>query len=233
MPEMLSAPFSEIVRNSLRRDPQFRWKVAEMAARLRQTLTAPQQPAAGGHKKSKQRFLVPAVVAGLALAALLGVSRLLHSGRENQGSAPAMDQTTPQTEPATQSASDQQAASIGTPQPPNPPLSETGAKINAERPEGEIVHQVLPDVSASARATITGKVKVKVKVQVDAAGNVTKTEFVSPGPSKYFARLAMQAAQGWKFSPSPVAAQDASRKWVLRFEFGRSGTRVFPARVAR
>lgn len=91
----------------------------------------------------------------------------------------------------------------------------------------------MPDVSASARATITGKVKVKVRVQVDAAGNVTAADFDSPGPSKYFARVALQAAKRWKFTPADASGQAASREWVLRFEFGRSGTKVFPARVAR
>ena len=64
---------------------------------------------------------------------------------------------------------------------------------------------------------------------MDSAGNVNDTEFVNPGPSKYFARLATEAAKDWKFEP----AQDAARDWVLRFEFRRSGTSVHPVREKR
>jgi TonB family protein len=84
---------------------------------------------------------------------------------------------------------------------------------------GEVVQQIMPAVSKSARDTIHGTIKVRVKVGVDSAGNVETASLVSPGPSKYFARQAMQAAQQWKFVPGPDA-----RAWVVRFGFRRSGT---------
>ena len=77
----------------------------------------------------------------------------------------------------------------------------------------------MPSVSKSARNTIHGTIKIWVKVGVDSAGNVETASFVSPGPSKYFARQAMEAAQQWKFVPG----QDA-RTWIVRFGFTRSGT---------
>jgi outer membrane biosynthesis protein TonB len=62
---------------------------------------------------------------------------------------------------------------------------------------------------------------------VDSAGNVTDAAFQSPGPSKYFARLAMQAAPGWKFTPPQVNGRAVSSEWILRFAFGRAGTEVY------
>jgi hypothetical protein len=42
-----------------------------------------------------------------------------------------------------------------------------------------------------------------------------------PGPSRYFARLATQAARKWKFTK---AENDASRHWLVHFVFSRDGT---------
>jgi TonB family protein len=77
-------------------------------------------------------------------------------------------------------------------------------------------------VSKSAQNTISGTIRIRIKVLVDAAGNVESANFISAGPSKYFSRQAMQAAQEWKFSP----AQAAARAWILHFGFRRSGIEV-------
>jgi TonB family protein len=235
--QTLPAPFSEIARNCLRRDPQFRWTIAEITARLHPTSPQPQTRAAGPLEKSpKPRWMIPTVVAALVLAAILGGLRLLHR-RPGPSALSAAEEATPQPEVTRkpekprQNARLQPQASRGTPQPSGSPESEAQVETTTGHAEGDVVREVMPDVSASARATITGKVKVKVRVQVDPAGNVTATDFDSPGPSKYFARAALQAAKRWKFVPADASGQ-AAREWVLRFEFGRSGTRVFPARVA-
>jgi hypothetical protein len=47
------------------------------------------------------------------------------------------------------------------------------------------------------------------------------SELDSPGPSKYFARLAAEAAQRWKFAPSN---RDADRGFILRFDFTNTDT---------
>jgi TonB family protein len=243
LPQTLPAPFLEIARNCLRRDPQLRWTVAEIGARLHQTSPRPQTPTAvaSPEKATKPRWMVPTLVAALVLAAILGGSRLLHRRPGPEPTAlSATEEAKPQPEvkrnPETprQNARVQPQASRSTPpQASGSPESEAQAKTAAGHAEGDVVQEVMPDVSASARATITGKVKVRVRVQVDPAGNVTGADFDSPGPSKYFARAALQAAKRWKFAPVDAPAQNARREWVLRFEFGRSGTRVFPARVPR
>ena len=89
----------------------------------------------------------------------------------------------------------------------------------------------MPAPSQDARNTVTGKVRVAVKVAVDTSGNVTDVTFVSPGPSKYFARLAHDAAQQWKFVPAQMNGQSVASEWVLKFAFGRKGTEVSPSRV--
>jgi len=93
------------------------------------------------------------------------------------------------------------------------PVSSTG--------QGEVRQQVEPSVSRSARGTIHGTIRVRVKVEVDPSGNVQSASFVSEGPSKYFARQAIAAAQQWKFVPAQ--GQDP-RFRIVRFGFRRSGT---------
>jgi hypothetical protein len=60
-------------------------------------------------------------------------------------------------------------------------------------------------------------------VLVDPTGDVVGEFLENPGPSKYFARLASDAAGGWKFVP---ADNRDPRVWLLRFDFTRSGARV-------
>jgi TonB family protein len=67
-----------------------------------------------------------------------------------------------------------------------------------------------------------------VRLQVDASGNVSNASFDSAGPSKYFARVAMQAAQQWKFTPATANGRPAASVWVLQFQFTRDGAAVTP-----
>lgn len=97
---------------------------------------------------------------------------------------------------------------------------------------GAVVNQVLPDVPQSARDTIQGTVKVTVRVAVDPSGSVTGVTLDSPGPSKYFADLALQAARHWKFRATKMNGQDLPSEWILRFQFERTATRVLPVQVA-
>jgi TonB family protein len=93
------------------------------------------------------------------------------------------------------------------------------------------VHEALPDVPAKASSTIEGKVRVSVKVRVDPSGRVASAEIDSPGPSRYFAELALKAARRWEFIPAKVDGQPVPSDWMLRFEFTRTTTRCVPAFV--
>jgi len=90
---------------------------------------------------------------------------------------------------------------------------------------------VVPEVSASARRTIQGTIKVRVKVEVDAAGNVANAKIESAGASRYFSRVALEAARRWKFSPA--AGEVGAREWKLQFAFSRTRTDVSAVRVKR
>jgi TonB family protein len=83
----------------------------------------------------------------------------------------------------------------------------------------------MPQISSSARRTIQGTIKVRVRVDVDAAGNVAKAKLESAGPSKYFSRVAMEAAREWKFVPAQ-ADESGAREWQLQFAFSRAKTGV-------
>ena len=97
--------------------------------------------------------------------------------------------------------------------------------------KGNVLDQVLPDVSPKARATISGRVRVGIKVRVDAAGAVSNAELESPGPSKFFADLALKTAKKWVFTPPEVAGKSVASEWSLRFVFTQSDTKVTPVQT--
>ena len=83
-----------------------------------------------------------------------------------------------------------------------------------------VLHQEIPEIPRAVRDTIHGRIKVDVRVTVDSSGNVVEETLEKAGPSKYFSRLAAEAARKWKFAPAN--GQD-NRKRLLRFEFTRGG----------
>jgi TonB family protein len=96
--------------------------------------------------------------------------------------------------------------------------------------QGEVLNQVLPEVSAKSRSTIHGTVRVTVKVHVDASGNVTAAEPAS-SPSKFFGEAATKAAQRWDFAPAKIADRSVSSEWLLRFDFTQTDTKVLPSQT--
>ena len=110
--------------------------------------------------------------------------------------------------------------------------SANAPKTSAVSPaHGEVLDQVLPDVSEKARGTISGKVRVSVRVHVDPTGNVSQAELDSPGPSKYFADQTLKAARRWEFTPPEINGRSVPSDWLIRFEFSQSGTKAFPRQV--
>ena len=94
LPATVPEPFLDIARNCLRRDPQKRWTVADIAVRLHPRKPTPQeamsQPAMIHGTRvafAKWGYLVPLAAAGLALLALVAGPRLLNRGREAQPAA--------------------------------------------------------------------------------------------------------------------------------------------------
>lgn len=83
------------------------------------------------------------------------------------------------------------------------------------------INQVIPDVPQGARNTIRGTIVVSVRVAIDEAGAVVAATVIVPGPSRYFQRLATEAARKWTFTPSNSQEQ---RTMLVSFYFKRSGT---------
>jgi len=109
-----------------------------------------------------------------------------------------------------------------------PPPAQAPKVPEAKAASSGVIHQVLPDVPQNSLDTIRGTVRVGIKVSVDPSGKVTDATIDSPGPSSYFANLALDAAQKWEFAPS----RNASSDWTLRFEFTPDGTQAFAEQSA-
>jgi serine/threonine protein kinase len=142
------------------------------------------------------RWLVPAAAVGLVLLALWGGTRMLRSHPDPRPKPIPI--ASPQV-PAPEAA-----RPVGIAQPPVTPA---------------VVHEEIPAVSRSSRESVRGAIKVAVGVTVDRAGNVVAENLETHGSSKYFARLATDAAKKWKFAPDA----QASREWLVQFEFSRDG----------
>jgi TonB family protein len=79
---------------------------------------------------------------------------------------------------------------------------------------------VIPDVPRTALNTISGTIRVTIRVIVAKDGTVIAATADEPGPSRYFARLATEAAKQWTFGPSDSQEQ---RVKLVRFYFKRAG----------
>jgi TonB family protein len=132
--------------------------------------------------------------------------------RSADADQPSVNRPSPAARPVERSSVESASAA------PAPPAADVPASISDQ---AHVLQQTMPNISKSARETIHGTIKVRVRVDVDPTGAVRNASFVSPGPSKYFARQAMEAAQQWKFVP---AQKQDSRSWIVRFGFKRSGT---------
>ncbi len=238
VPRTLPAPYFDIARNSLRWDPERRWTVAELAARLEPAapaapLPAPRPKTDARPQKvfAKRRYIVAAGAVALALAVILAGLKL--ANRHRAGPNPGQNQVARSTGPLTRSNGGKQQSSRGA-RPPLPALR-SGAALKT--PAGSVVQggvrqKVLPQVPRSAMDTIRGTVRVIVKVAVDPSGNVAEATLDSPGPSKYFAGLALEAARQWKFRPAEVNGRRVSKDWLLQFDFNRTATEAIPLQAA-
>jgi outer membrane biosynthesis protein TonB len=142
------------------------------------------------------RWLVPVAAVGLVLLLVWAGGRML---RHHDSARPV----------AALVASQQSFAPASAPSPA--PVQSAGSPV---------LHEEFPAISHSTRESIHGQIKVAVSVTVDRAGNVVAENLEVHGSSKYFARLASDAARKWKFMP---ADSQSPRQWLVQFEFSRSG----------
>jgi TonB family protein len=225
LPENLAQPFFDIASHCLRRNPEHRWTVPEIATRLQQPSSDPQSRETAEPERTftKWVYLVPGVVVATLLLVLLGPKLLHRPPGVEPGPSSAIES---QAQPAT-------AASV--PAPPNAPAAANGGTnrnaAGADRVQGAVAQQVLPDVSKSALRTIHGKVKVRVKVSADSSGKVVLAKFDSRGSSRYFSERALEAARRWTFKPPQAGGQSVPSEWMLTFEFERSGIIAHPTQT--
>jgi len=209
----LPQPFTDIVQHCLRQNPAQRWTPKEVGTRL-EGQTVPSF--SGIAEETPERPRKSGRGARVAIAAVvLGVLVLIYS---------LVHRTSPPVESVrTQSTSAPEASPPPAPADPLPVPAST-----APSTPGAVLKRVPPNPSPSARRTIHGTIKVRVKVDVDPGGRITSANLITAGPSKYFARLSMDATRQWKFKPPVSNGQTQPSQWTLLFEFTRGGTQALP-----
>ncbi|MGB7762524.1 MAG: TonB family protein [Bryobacteraceae bacterium] len=260
VPEQLEAPFFDIARRCLRSDPRLRCSLADISRAFEPPAPAPQAlphavetvpiaKPAPPKAAQKRPYLLPAV-----LGAILGVT--IFAGvilpRIRLSSAPPATASLPAA-PSEQAAVQEQPAPV-----PAPPAVEEATPHNAEQapdtpapvptpappepaadnsagtlPAGDVVDRVLPQVPPQYLATIRGRVRVGVRVRVDPSGSVVDAQLDSRAGSKYFAKVALDAARRWKFKPATDAGNSGESTQLVHFEFRTDGCEAFSDRVKR
>lgn len=224
VPETIPQPLRGILQNCLQIDPTKRYTTDDLLGKPSPP-PVPKQPAVKINtepaKAPLQRHSNRWISVVLVAAALIIVGGII-SKFVGRHPAPVADM-----HPARQSAP---AADVAVLQPTAPSAAPQTPAQKGES-AGSVLKQVMPDVSRGAQKTIRGRVKVSVQVAVDPSGNVSEAKLVSAGPSKYFAARALAASRQWRFSPPHAKEQSTASAWVLRFQFGRSSTEVFPSEI--
>jgi TonB family protein len=247
LPATLPPTFVETVRRCLSRNPADRPTVTDLEAQIKRAPQAsvvsipqpvvrkPTGQATPPQKLPKQRLLVPTIaVLLIILVAVWAGLRLFQSNPKSQQPASSTSQTSSQQAAPPANASQNPEAfvsaspELSAPSSPSRPVSRRSdrpAQPSADA-SPSVLYKEIPAVPRSASHTIHGHFNVTVRVTVDSSGNVVDETLENPGPSKYFAGLATAAAKKWKFAP---AGKQASREWLLWFEFTRAGTTGYAA----
>jgi TonB family protein len=214
IPDTIPQPFYGIAERCLRFDPQRRCTINEVLGKpeVQEPPPAKAIEKPGLAKRGNVWVILPFIAAVILLAVLFG-------RRSDQPPVPAAE-THPTQSP--------DAANVPAAQSPAP-FHDSATQTQTGTAGGRVLQQVLPEVSQGARNTIQGHIKISVQVSVDTSGNVSQARLISPGPSRYFANQALTAARRWTFSPPQINGQPSPSEWILRFQFGRTSTQVFPA----
>jgi TonB family protein len=258
IPRSMPEPFRELTKHCLQVDATKRWTIAQILGSLDQRRSGAERlespvPAlalvsnekaqsASVSRETVQRERAASVTSGqqrtrakwpylLLIAAVVAVSFFVIRPKSSnpKSSIPPAEVQSPQAQQAAPSEGPQSATSLSG-QVSTPPGRGTGdQKAPASTGESDVVKRAMPEVTASARRTIHGTIVVRVKVEVDAAGNVQQAKIESGRVSKYFSRVALEAAREWKFSPAQ-SGETGDRHWVVKFGFSRVNTEASAAR---
>ena len=210
VPESVPQPFAAIAQGCLRPEPATRCTLGDVEAFLKTSRPLPAPVKTTARNAPAKLGLTSFVAAALVLFAVIAI--LLSRTHLTRPTSPAEEQ--------------QAAPAVAVAPSKNPQPARRTSK--GPSPNSAIVQRVLPDVPRFASETIHGSFYVIIRVTVDSSGNVSDAVFDIPGPSKYFANLARQAARQWRFNPAQVSGQAVPSEWILRFQFKRSGVEVTP-----
>lgn len=247
VPEHLEAPFLDIARRCLRSDSRLRCSLEEIALALQPAPPAPQArpsavkavpvPKPAVPKTAKQRpYLLPAA-AGAVLGVLIFSGVILTRALSSPGTEPRRpvpsEQAAVQEQPGTVAAAPvaKEVAAPGSdktsdaPAPvPTPAASGPATDNSAERlTTADVIERSVPEVPPQILGTIRGRVTVDVRARVDRSGAVVDAELDSRPGSKYFDKVALEAARRWKFKPASDAGNGVESARLLRFEFRADG----------
>jgi TonB family protein len=249
LPDSMPAPWGDLARHCLRRDPARRWTLADITRWLNPAAAgmpgAPRETSPPRHAENtfaKRGYLLPVAAMALILVAMLAGPKLFTHHLEAQPAADAAStdpkaKPKPETPPSEPSAEPKRAAPRSS---EAPPATAAATVLKTEKPasavesgarKGGVLEQALPEISEKARDSVQGTVRVSVRVEVDPAGHVVRAALEIPGPSKFFADQALAAAPRWKFSPPTVGGQNVASEWMLRFDFSNTDTKVHPSEI--
>jgi serine/threonine protein kinase len=228
LPSDFSPAFRDIVTRCLSPNPQNRPSVTELVAWTRgqpagsapdatiERTPEPTPPRAAPSvtKPPKPSALLTAVLGGVLILALGWIGVRMVRSHGTAGSLPGPEGSLSQTPGATAPIAVDARKSISTMLPSKPSRRDRATSPTA-------LHEVIPDVSQSARRTIIGHIKVWVRVIVEQDGSVYAATADRVGPSRYFQRLSIEAAKQWTFPPVNIQSR---RLMQIRFDFSRDGT---------
>jgi TonB family protein len=251
IPRSVPEPFREVTKHCLQVDVAKRWTISQIldsfdpkrsaVAPLESPLPALALVSTEKNQSSKatsapvfssqQKTSVKWPYFLLLAAVVVGVFLMARPKSSNQTSSipPVEVQSTP-AQNALPAENSQPTNSSSGPVSTQPGPAKIDEQVAASPNENGVVKQVMPEVSPVARRTIHGTIVVRVKVNVDAAGNVHQATIESGRGSRYFSRIALDAARDWKFA-SAQAGDTSPRAWMVQFRFSRSKTEASGARA--
>jgi len=235
--ESLPEPFREITERCLGKNGRSRWSAAELASWLRvqkggevATADSVRVGPQSAITKWKPTFFVAALA--VILVVVIAVSSWLRS--RPSAFVPILSEARPKPVDKPTSIIPRQsqpgAQAVATvPIEPDAAVREVPGRSGQVLVQDQVIRQVLPDIPVKDLRTIHGTASVAVKVIVNQSGDVTDA-VLEPGGSRYFGRLAAEAACKWRFVSS---SGTLSREYRLRFEITPTLTKAVVQRTAR
>jgi TonB family protein len=172
------------------------------------------RPAPSMAKSPNPQALLTVVLGAVVILALGWTGTRMIRSHRTPALPPARESSLPQTAGAAASVAADVREPVSAAVPPTPGRSDLATSPSAPQ-------EVIPDVPQGTRRAISGHIKVWVRVIVDQDGSVFAATTDRSGPSRYFQRLAVEAAWKWTFPPIDTSSR---RLMQIRFDFSRDGT---------